>query len=240
MLDKLLNHRGLCAAALACVLILGASRWASADGDTGWVFATSEAGISVSVRSDDSRSLPMFRGIGTVDASILDILAVLDDTGRHTEWMANCAKAKVIRHLGEFDRIVYNRTASPWPVSDRDVVLLGSIEGSMIKREVWSYFKAVSEPGNGPIDGIVRMPRLKGFYHLQALDDTHTRVTYQIDADPGGMLPDWLVSRATKRLPIDTISGLRRQTQKMRGHYDAFLKKYDPARGGVVPAIFAK
>lgn len=240
MSSKLLNYRRIFALALAVVLTVGVSRWSAADGDTGWVFATSEAGISVSVRNDDSRSLPMFRGIGMVEASLLDILAVLDDTGRHTEWMANCAKAKVIRHIGEFDRVVYNRTASPWPVSDRDVVLLGSIEGSMIKREVWSHFRAVSEPGNGPIDGIVRMPRLKGFYHLQAVDDTHTRVTYQIDADPGGMLPDWLVSRATKRLPIDTIIGLRRQTQKMRGHYGPFLKKYDPAHGGVVPAIFAK
>ena len=38
----------------------------------------------------------------------------------------------------------------------------------------------------GEVDGVVRMPMLKGFYLLEKIDDKRTRVTYQAQADVGG------------------------------------------------------
>jgi len=206
----------------------------------GWERDTTEAGIVVSTRTEPGRGLPVFKGVGVVDANLHEVLAVLDDTGRFTEWMPSCAKARVIKKISEFDRIEYNRTAAPWPVSDRDVVVRSTLEGSAEKQEVWARFQSVTAPGQGPIAGVVRMPRLRGFYHLQAIDEGHTRVTYQVDADPGGMLPDWLVKRTSRRLPIDTILGLRKQIKKTKGKYEAFLQRYDPTRGGKIPDQFQK
>ncbi len=210
----------------------------AADDDNGWRHETTEEGVSVSLRNEPGRDLPVFRGVGKVDASIFEILGVLDDSPRLVEWMSNCIGSKVLKQVNEFDRIVYNRTDSPWPVSDRDVVLSATVQASMTKREVWCRFESTNYPAMGPIDGVVRMPRLRGYYRLQAIDETHTRVTYQIDADPGGMLPDWLVARATKQLPIQTIVGMRKQVKKMRGKYDEFVRRYDPAQGGKIPEQF--
>ena len=210
------------------------------DEESGWQRDATEDGVTVFLHEEPGRNLPIFRGVSTLDSGLYEILAVLDDTSRHTEWMKSCMTSKIIKQVNEFDRILYNRTDAPWPVSDRDVVLAATVEGSVAKREVWSRFQQVNSASAAVVDGVVRMPRLRGYYRLQALDEGHTRVTYQIDADPGGMLPDWLNKMSTRRLPVDTLAGLRRQTRKMRGRYDGFLSKYDPAHGGKVPDQFLK
>lgn len=211
---------------------------ASGDDERRWKHLMTEAGVSVWLRDEPERSLPIFKGIATLDAGLFECLAVLDDTARHVEWMSGCKTSRVVKTVDEFERYVYNRTRAPWPVSDRDAVVHGTIQGSFARREVWSRFQAVSLPQVPPVDGVVRMKVLRGFYRMQALDERRTRITYQIDADSGGLLPDWLVSRTVRRLPIETISGLRSQVGKTRGRYASFLQRYDPAFGGTVPERF--
>jgi len=46
------------------------------------------------------------------------------------------------------------------------------------------------------------------------------------DADPGGLLPTWLATRATRWLPLRTLQGLRRQVKRTRGWYGARIKKW--------------
>ena len=225
------------AAPLLAVDVVRPAEAVEADGK--WHQEFTEDGITVSMMMEEGRSLPAFRGVGVVDSNLFEILAVLDDNKRHTDWMANCIEDKVIKQVNEFDRIMYNRTDSPWPVSDRDVVLYATVSADVEKREVISSFKSTTHPSMPPVDGVVRMPRLKGYYKLQALDETHTRVTYQIDADVGGSLPDWLATRATRQLPVKTIATLRKQTKKMAGKYDDFIRKYDPSKGGKIPEQFA-
>jgi hypothetical protein len=200
-----------------------------------WVKEADEKGVVVSTLAVAGRGLPIFRGVGTVDASVFEILAVLDDIGRFTEWMADCKAARVVKQKSELERIEYNRIAAPWPVSDRDTTIRSWVEADVVKREVWARFQSIDTPDAPPVSGVVRMPRLAGFYHLQVIDAGHTKVTYQVDADPGGLLPEWLIKLTTRKLPIETLVGLRRQVAKTRGKYEAFLKRYDVTRGGKIP-----
>jgi START domain len=219
-------------ALLAAVLLL-LPRPAGAE--EGWTHDTTDQGVEVSTHTEAGRSLPVFRGVGMVDASVFEILAVMDDIAHYTDWMTDCVGARVVKQINELERIEYNRIGAPWPVSDRDITLRSWIEGSARKGEIWARFQSITVPGNGPVDGVVRMPRLAGFYHLEGIDMGHTKVTYQVDADPGGLLPDWLIKLTTRKLPIQTLVGLRRRVAQTRGQYDAFLKKYDPSQGGKIP-----
>ncbi len=213
---------------------------AGARAEEGWVQDADEKGVVVTTRTDPGRSLPMFRGVTTLDAGVFEILAVLDDITRFTEWMADCTAARVVKKISELERIEYNRIAAPWPVSDRDTTIRSWLTATPSKGDVWARFQAISVPEQPAVSGVVRMPRLEGFYHLEGIDLGHTKVTYQVDADPGGLLPKWLVKLTTRKLPIETLVGLRNQVIKTRGQYDAFLKKYDPSKGGRIPPELLK
>jgi hypothetical protein len=65
------------------------------------------------------------------------------------------------------------------------------------------------------------MPYLRGHWMLwPSADGTTTRVEYQVHANPGGALPNWLVNYVSRDLPFKTIEGLRGQVQ--RRHYPDF------------------
>jgi hypothetical protein len=91
------------------------------------------------------------------------------------------------------------------------------------KKEITIGFKNTNKENFPEIDGVVRIPRIKGFYLLQGIDNERTRVTYQIDADPGGSLPTWLSKLTSQKLPRETLTGLRAQVKKTAGS-----EKYQP------------
>ena len=72
------------------------------------------------------------------------------------------------------------------------------------------------------------MENLRGHYRFTALSGQKTRVIFQVEADPGGLLPGWLARFATKWLPLRTLQGLRRQVKRTRGwpSYRARIKRW--------------
>lgn len=195
-----------------------------------WRHLTTKDGIEVSEREVPGRAFPIFRGVGTVEANLYDVFAVLSDVDRYTEWMHKCVDAREVRRESEMVRYSYNRTGAPWPVSDRDVVLRSETVVIDPGRKVHVGFGSVEEESVGPVKGVVRMRRLEGHYKLEALGPERTRVEYQVDADPAGRLPAWLVKRTTRDLPLHTLIKLRRQVTKTRGQYGELIGRGDPTR----------
>lgn len=201
---------GVGAAIVAPRLAFAASKWET---------ITREGGIIVSIRPEPGREYPTFRGIGRVEANKWQILAMLEDADKHKEWMHKCSGSKMIEKKSPGVQIVYNRTDAPWPVKDRDVVLKSSFKLAREGKEVWIKFRQTSHGKMGPVDGVIRMPTLVGHYHLVEIDDNRTLVEYQVNADPGGTLPDWIVKQTTKDLPLHTLKNMRTRMKTVGGNY---------------------
>lgn len=216
--------------ALGVVLIGAATAHAQ-----GWEKIESRAGVTAYRKSVPGLDLPVIKGVGIVQASVYEILAVMHDTAAFPKWMASCREAWLVKEINDYERIIYNRTEMPWPISDRDAVIQSKITVDKDKRSVKIAFFTVksSLPRAAEVDGVVRMPMLKGFYLFEVIDENKTRVTYQAQADPGGFIPDWLVEAGSADIPLNTIKSLREQAIAMRGKYADFLAKWDPAHGGV-------
>jgi ribosome-associated toxin RatA of RatAB toxin-antitoxin module len=192
-----------------------------------WRHLTAKDGIEVSEREVPGRAFPIFRGVGTIEANLYDVFAVIADVDRYTEWMHKCVDAREVRRESKTVRYAYNRIGAPWPVRDRDVVLRSETIVIEPGRKVHVRFGSVEEGSMGPVKGVVRMRRLEGHYKLEALGPEQTRVEYQVDADPGGRLPAWLVRRNTRDLPLHTLLKLRQQVTKMGGQYDDSIRQWD-------------
>jgi hypothetical protein len=216
-------------ASVAFTLLWGA---ASAEATDSWEKTASEQGIEVSQRPVPGRGLPEMRAVGDVDANLYEILAVIRDVERQPEWMYECKEARVLRTESETVSIVYNRTDAPWPVADRYAVVHSEIVVVRPGNEVEVRFRSSAEALPDPPRGTVRMARLVGAYTLRALGPDRTRVDYRVDADPGGLLPVWLVRSTSRDLPLETLLSLREQVARTRGSYEAFLDEWDPDRRG--------
>ncbi|MGZ3429963.1 MAG: START domain-containing protein [Polyangia bacterium] len=184
-----------------------------ADGD--WQFVKKSDGIVVERRVVAGSNLKEFRGRAVVQAPVAAILAVFSDVPRATEWMDSCNGSRVVDDTSDREKVVYNRTHAPWPVSDRDAVLHNVVHFDEGERRVELQFWSVQSDQAPPVKGVVRMPFLRGHWMLwPSADGTSTRVEYQVHANPGGALPDWLVNYASRDLPFKTIEGLRAQTRR--------------------------
>ena len=199
---------------------LSLSRNAFAKNPNKWETITREQAILVSTRVEPGRQFPSFRGIGRVNGSVWEVLAILADADRHMEWMHQCNGSKLIKAIDDSNQIIYNRTDAPWPVKDRDVVLRSNYTVAKEGKDIWSRFKQTRDSSMGPVDGVVRMPTLTGHYHLVSTSESQCLVEYRVNADPGGSLPDWVVTQTTKDLPLHTLINLRARVKKMSGTYD--------------------
>lgn len=182
----------------------------------GWTFIGEDDGIRLFERAIPGQELPGFRGVMVVSAPVDSLVAELKDHTEHTQWMHRCVEARQVEDLGNGRSIDYNRTDAPWPVWDRDVVLEARWTTSGDGKRVMLHFEN-ADPSRWPLPRkTVRMPRLKGHYEFRVLGNGRTRVTYQVEADPGGSLPTWLAKRVARELPHNTLTALRTRVSKSR------------------------
>ncbi len=180
-----------------------------------WERVKERHGVTVWQRGVEGTSLVEFRGRGEVEATVLQILAVLGDHERKTEWMDRCTEARGVRLFGMDRQVVYQRIGSDIPlVSDRDVVMEAVVRLKPEARRVQVDAVAVDDPLEPPRPGVVRMPELRARWTLEVLDAERTLVTYEVRADPGGDIPKWVVNLVSRSIPAETIERLRQQTAK--------------------------
>lgn len=189
-----------------------------------WEEVSHEKGIKVWQRPVPGSSLVEFRGHAVINTGLKNILAVLNDSKHKTEWMQNCVENQVLKQIGLGKRVVYNRTATGFPlISDRDVVVQTDFtvwkEKRRVKLEAWSV-QAKDKP---QVEGVVRMNKLLLSWQLTVLGPNKTDVFYQVQADPGGMLPNWLVNLASKKLPHRTLLNLRKQVKKVNAEHQDYM-----------------
>ena len=200
----------------------------------GWRVLRKESGIVISQRKERGRDLPSFKGTGLVSASMYEILAILRDGDRRKEWMSKSGRTMVLQRKSVFEAISYQQTLAPFPVSDREVIMHTQVYLRDEPREMIATFNGIkwnkSIPGVDR-DDFVWMPYLKGYWRLVSKGEKQTEVTYMVNTDPGGLLPNFLIRRITKDLPYWTLIGLRQQAKRSKGRYTQFLNEYDPSLG---------
>jgi hypothetical protein len=223
-------HRALAlrGAVLILWVVLGTSTVAHAGSK--WETIARESGIRVLQKDRPGSGIPMVKGIGMIKANLADVLAVIDDVPGRTTWAHDCTAARELEKPSPFERVLYHRSAVTWPVSDRDVVVRVKVDADYEAKRVKVTYKTAHGYSFPKVSGVVRMPRLDGYFLIQAVGAEKTRVTYLVDADPGGMLPDWLVTMTSKDIPLNTLQNLRKRVRrtKANGKYKKFVDYWQP------------
>jgi hypothetical protein len=162
---------------------------------------------------DDSKFFA-FKGETTYDDADPDqVLYVLMDNEHRTEWVGRLASSHIIERSSAHDYILYQHFELPAIFSDRDYVYHGVATRDTETGVVILAMESVEHAEAPPTVG-VRANLLLSRYILTPLDGGKTKIEVEIQTDPQGAMPAWLVNLIQRSWPVDTLNGIRTQLGK--------------------------
>ncbi len=206
---------------LAGIALTALSSWSFAEVSP-WELEAHDEDLDIKVftREVAGSELKEFKGITHIKADVNAFVALLKDDQEATSWMHNVIEFDVKERVSDEESLVYTVNAAPWPVTNRDTYIR-SIFSADENGVVTSSIKA--EPDYAEVDeDYVRMPSVDGAWTFAPQADGMVEVTYQVHANPGGSLPDWLVNAIVVETPMETLTNLHEKVQEEKYQNQSF------------------
>lgn len=182
-----------------------------ADGE--WELERDKNGIQVYVREKPGESLKESKSTVQFVGSVEAVVDAIFDYGRYDEWAPRHIEARVVEKPSDNVIVSYSLNDSPWPVSDRDLVMRNTIT-RMADGSVRIDMEAMDGSQVDERKGVVRITKFTGHYLLEPKTGGQVKVTYQAHLDPGGSIPAWMANMAVEDTPYDLLFNLRRQVSQ--------------------------
>lgn len=171
---------------------------------------------SVKVYTKDSESgFKSFRGVTLIDAPISNIVNLIWDVNSVKTYTESAKEVFLIDSTGSNKKVQYTETKLPFPFDNRDIVM--DIE--FMKDTITSgYLLSMnSNPKAYPDqDGIIRIQNIQGYYRFEIMANSQIQLTYEMNVDPAGSLPAWLVNMKVIDEPFKTLLALRNLCKEQR------------------------
>ena len=197
--------RGMVMAATLCV---ASSALAASWEDVGVL-----NGVHVWRREEPATGVMSFKGEITTDVQIGKLVAVFADRNQRKYWVDRYADSKTIEKPGPLSELYWIKFKLPFPISDRDYVLRADGVLDADKRVFTANIKSVSDARKGNDDCCVRATVNRTFYRFTALKGGKTKLEVEVNTDPKGLLPNWLVNLIQKEWPSKTLNGLLKRVR---------------------------
>jgi len=172
-----------------------------------------ETSIQVWTQSVKDSSFKAFRGQVLIQAPLSKVLDVVGDTPNIPKWYHNTSEARKLTVIHKNQSLNYSIATAPWPVSNRDSVTL------VTKKQLSdnSYLITLqAQPNQYPEQpGLVRIPKLEGYWHLTPIAEDLTNVVFEVAAEPGGEVPSWLANSMVIDMPFYTLSNLKERVESV-------------------------
>jgi hypothetical protein len=169
-----------------------------------WQFIKEKEGIKIYTRKEPGSNLKSFRGEALLHAKYEDILNLVGNVKNQDWWDKGVSELKILlfdegKHVQYY--IVYD---SPWPVSDRDLVVDAVINTDPVTKI--RTVKAKPLPNVVPEKpGRVRIKNYWQSWTITPIQPGLVHVELEGFVDPGGSVPDWLYNMVITDTPLKVI-----------------------------------
>lgn len=170
-----------------------------------WHDALIKQGVTVKVAKVTGHSIKAFRATATYNASLHQIVNAITDMSRFTDWMHEAQEAYVAERLADNVQACYFRNNTPWPLQDRDGVIVQSLS-VLSESKVRIHLNLMNELVPEHKD-YTRVEHLEGDWFVEQVSDGQVQVTYQIHLDPVGV-PGWAVNFMITDTPYQSLKKL--------------------------------
>ncbi len=163
-----------------------------------------------------------------VVATLSQLITIFKDADNHSNWVFLSESAKIVKVIDDYNWKYYNYTDAPWPVSDRDYYTRVILHQNKIDYSV--TITSVAIPDYAPeINGCVRISYIESIWVFNPIGNGSVHVSFELEVDPGGNIPAWLINLAVTKGPYNTMIGLIRElnSEKYKGiNLDYIVEMY--------------
>lgn len=171
-----------------------------------------EGGITLYKKEGRDDGLIPFRAVGEFEGELRSYLIALLDHSQKPLWAPKLKKVTVHLVLSPKEVIFSEYYRTPWPASDRQFLLKGTITVPE-KGKVLFQAKNYGEKSFRDENHIVCDVRLLDLL-LENVGPKKTRITFSFSGDMRGWMPDWLINIIQKKWPLRFLQGLQKQVQQ--------------------------
>jgi len=178
-----------------------------------WELRADKEGIKVYTRNMDNSPLKAVKTECTINTTLTTLTAVLLDVAGSKDWVYSTKSISLLKQISPAELIYYSEIAIPWPASNRDFIV-----GITVVQD--EKTKAVTVLGlNLPAylpekKDIVRIQQSYSKWLITPLPQGGVKIEYELQVDPGGKVPVWLVNMFATRGPFETFKKLQEQVTK--------------------------
>ncbi len=177
-----------------------------------WALKSDKDGIRVFSRQEIDSPVVSFRGEGLVQQPLAKIYEILSKPEFYHLWMPMFKDSKVLEHRSEQHKIVYIHIGMPWPVTDRVFINEGLVTDQADGSAVLSIH---SVPYTYALDGKVLGWTSRSQFRIHAAENPNeTHVTVELNQDPRGAIPKWMVNWVQSSWPRKFFENLRLYAQR--------------------------
>ncbi len=179
-----------------------------------WTVINITDGITVSQKTIPNSDLFAFRGEGVVDVHISKLQSVLFDEKRGSEWVDLMEEAYPVTDWNVEKRIIYQKYDLPWPIQDRDYVMTQNRKINVDTKTITATYQSIESKEKPQQECCIRAYAQRTYWKMEALPNGQTRVAVEVQTDPKGALPAWLINMIQRDWPYNSITRLTEQAQR--------------------------
>jgi hypothetical protein len=182
---------------------------------TKWKLIDDENGIRTYERMTSANGLVAFRGEVIIHAPLKKVATVLVHQPHQKEWVHAYVKGSNVVEINDLEYIQYSETKVPWPFQNRDFVFRAKAKIDTNPATMLISMKSEEHPLAPAKEGIVRGEIVNSYYYLkERVGGKNTKLVVEMEVDPKGEIPLWLVNLSQKGWPHNTLLGIRKMSMK--------------------------
>lgn len=193
-----------------------------------WRKHSQKSGIIVYKADSEHKSgLVPIRAEAIIDYPLANIVSVLSDSDRKSEWVPRQVVNTIVEEKNPFDRIEYSQYSAPWPLKDRTFII--KVLGNYNEKEklLTIDISSVKHPKFPLKEEFVRGETYRGRIELKKLGPNKTAFQTWLITDFKGGIPNWVINLLQAKWPYKLVKNLNKQLARpdivVHDHYKSLL-----------------
>jgi hypothetical protein len=178
-----------------------------------WKLSTEKEGIKVYTRPIANSKLKALKADCIMEGKLSQFVAVILDIKGSEKWVYHAKNVKLLKQVSPSELFYYSEVVVPWPFQNRDY-----IAHIIIKQDPKTKVVTIDAPCLADMvpekNNIVRIQYSTGKWTVTPADNNHLKVEYEIEVDPAGVIPAWLINLFATKGPLETFEKLKLELPK--------------------------